>query len=727
MEPSVQPPASNYPLSPAPRPVPRFQKMLKISLITVGVLLAAFLVTFTMSFISASSLKAFQKDLENGTLKSPVVLGNPLRFLQVSLRAADAEKFKDAVENYDGRLDPVKERYPGAVAYLAYNPNSAEVLSMIARYYFLSNSRLPAETLALKAVALDPYNLTSRRAPVLCQALHADQRERLMAGTWAIISMQEQFLKYFEKVKGRDKALLYFGQLLGQLLAKKEANPVWNNFISWSTAKNEEKLKSLEKEGDWLKYQYAFGLFLNDQLRWKDDAKDCLDEEAVKADPSNLEHQLVVDAWVAEWMEDPALIAASRQSLEQTKLADPLAQKRLWDFKTAFESEKGYDKQMDALKVYDCLHPEDPVWTRLENDALLLPQEFQAPSPEPEGASDSRDWLAKIASGEQSPAPGRTKEDYTYPQTAEVKKMIDDRFQETATMPVCPILLPLKDAQDRYSPLGAYLSVQAMTLASFPGKQILSFWAPFTTFKDWDLFCHSGLDHSGLLQELTAETGVTSFAEGTLLDKDGGWEATLRFKGGARTASYAKRFKKNQLHLIPSWMAQSLHAWLGTRLSRTQKARLKRTIFTDDGDLIHGLTLENIGISTNQSLPGWDGIGSRNPKSPFVLFRQYHTQKDIIGVVNLDPVERLVKKDPQDDLSRFFVAAMYNNEGMYGKCLNLYLDFLAKDQTNTKYYSNVSSALESLGDYANARYLYKKWPRGFPMTAGCRRPWGNSS
>jgi hypothetical protein len=710
----VPQPSSSYPLSPAPRPGPPIRKILRLSLVAGAVLLAILLFFLKMSFLSASDLQAFQKNLENGEVKSPVSAGNPFHFLQVSLRSTGAKKFKEAVENYDGRLEPLKDGYPDAVSYLAYNPDSSEILSMVAHYYFLSGSRLPAETLALKAVALDPYDLTARRAPVLCQALHFDQRERLMAGTWEIIRTQKQFLGYFLKVKGGEKPLFFLGQFLGRFLAKKGSDRAWLNFISWSGSDNEKKLVDLEKEEDWLKCQYAFGLFLTDQLRWKEDARDCLDDEAVKTDPGNLEYQLVVNAWVAEWMEDPALIAAAKANLDQAKLADPVAQKRLWDFKTAFEAGKGYDQQMDALKVYDCLHDVGPVWTRLENDALLLPKEFQAATPEPEGASDYRDWLDKIASGEESPAPGRTKGDYVYPQFAEVKQTIDDALKQTATMPVCPILLPLRDAQGRFSPLGAYLSVQAMTSACFPGRQALSFWAPFSTYNNWRLLGHSGRDNSHLLQELTAETGAASWAEGTLLNKGGGWEATLHFNGGGRTASYSKPFKKNQLHLIPGWMAQSLHAWLGTRLSKAQKASLKKPIFGDDQSLAHGLVLESLGTSIYERVPGWDGVRRQNPKSPFVLFRDFYTQKNFDGVSDLHPMEALVKKDPRNDLAKFFLLNQYHDEGMYGKSLGLMFDFLSKDQTNTNYYSTVANSLEALGDYMNTRYLYEKMAARFP-------------
>lgn len=661
-----------------------------------------------MSFISTTDLQDFQKNLENGDLKSPVSSGNPALFLQVDWRRGGAEKFEEAVESYNGRLEPLKERYPAAVEYLAYNPKSAEILSMVARYYFFSGSQLPAEKLALKAVASDPFDITARNGAVFCQALHTDQRERLMAGTWEVIELQKQWLDYFLKAKGREKIYICLAEILSRFLPPKQDRPDWGNLISLFRAKNEERLEFLKKEEDWLKYQYAFGLFLTDPLRWKEDARDCLDDEAVKADPLNLEHQCVVNAWVAEWMEDPALIQVSLKRLSEVKLSDPVAEKRLQDFTTLFESVKGYDKQQDALKVYDCQHPEDAVWSRLESDALQLPEGFKPPDPEPEGGSDYRDWLNKIATGEQSPAPGRTREDYTYPQYAEVKKTIDETLKTTNTMPVCPILLPLKDEQGRYNPLGAYLSVQAMTLACFPGKQILSFWAPYSIYESWHLFGRSENPHPYLLQELKATTGADSYAEGTLLNRDGGWEVSLNFKGNSKTTSYSKFFKKSQLHLIPGWMAESLHSWLGIRLSKEQKARLRKPIFSDDGALQHGLVLENFGIGVEQRVPGWNSIARKNPKSPFIIFRDYYTQKNIEGVENLKPMEALIKKDSKDDLARYFMAYLYINANMYGKSLRLAFDLLAKDQGNPSLYSEIATDLESLGDYTNARYLYEK-------------------
>jgi hypothetical protein len=272
-------------------------------------------------------------------------------------------------------------------------------------------------------------------------------------------------------------------------------------------------------------------------------------------------------------MEDSGLIAEASKRMAEAKLADPLGQKRLQDFKAAFESEKGYDRQVDALKVYDSLHPlNDPVWMRMENDALSLPEMFEAAGTEPEGgAEDMREWLAKISSGEQSPLPGRKKEDYTYPQTAEVKLLIDQRLKDKATLTPCPILMPLKDAKGRYSPLGAYLSIQAITLASFPGRQVLGFWSPFSKYKAWNLLAHSSQAHGHLLQELTEDSGADSHADGTLLEKNGGWQVSLNFQGAHPPAGYAKTFKKGQLYLIPGWMAERLHAWMGTRLNKAQR------------------------------------------------------------------------------------------------------------------------------------------------------------
>ena len=105
----------------------------RIGIFLCGAFSLALLISLGMSFISTTDLQDFQKNLENGDLKSPVSSGNPALFLQVDWRRGGAEKFEEAVESYNGRLEPLKERYPAAVEYLAYNPKSAEIMSMVAR------------------------------------------------------------------------------------------------------------------------------------------------------------------------------------------------------------------------------------------------------------------------------------------------------------------------------------------------------------------------------------------------------------------------------------------------------------------------------------------------------------------------------------------------------------------------------------------------------------------
>jgi hypothetical protein len=106
-------------------------------------------------------------------------------------------------------------------------------------------------------------------------------------------------------------------------------------------------------------------------------------------------------------------------------------------------------------------------------------------------------------------------------------------------------------------------------------------------------------------------------------------------------------------------------------------------------------------------------VAAKNPQSAFVLYRDYFTRKDIDGVQDLSPMENLVKKDPSNDLARFYLAVLYNDSGMYGKALEIDFDALANDQANTDTYENTANALESLGDYANARLIYEKMAQRF--------------
>jgi hypothetical protein len=294
-----------------------------------------------------------------------------------------------------------------------------------------------------------------------------------------------------------------------------------------------------------------------------------------------------------------------------------------------------------------------------------------------------------------------------------------------ATMPICPVVMPLRDDQNRYNPLGAYLSLQAITLACFPGKQALSFWSPYGTFNDYGLLSHSGYDQSHVLQELIARTGAASSAEGSLSRKNGGWVVHLDFKDAGKTAAYTKTFKKNQIHLIPGWMAERVHAWMGTRLSKAQKAYLKNPLFNDDAALNRGLVLDDFNFQTVQNVPGWDGLAAANKRSPYILFRDYYTQKNIDGITDLKPMEDLVQKDPKNDLAKFFLMNMYRNEGMYGKSLDLAFYFLSADQTNPNYYSSVTDLLENLGDYGNARYIYEKLAARFPNNAQVQEALGS--
>jgi hypothetical protein len=243
--------------------------------------LGLFAVLFLLSFLPAFFAESVQDSLEKGNLPVERFVWNPLEFLQAGFRHSSATRFEQALA-----LDPVNSsalqlQYLSAVRYLAYRPRDPEALSAVAYYYFLQGSNLPAESLALKSLALDPMNLRIRRYVILCQALPFDLREKFLNSSWIYIASQENMIKYLDAAKPKIKALFLLGKIVGLFWVSKD-NPVYlYNHLSVFNFRNREWKKVIDREENWTGNQYAFSLFLSDPLKWKDDAMDCLDDEAV--------------------------------------------------------------------------------------------------------------------------------------------------------------------------------------------------------------------------------------------------------------------------------------------------------------------------------------------------------------------------------------------------------------------------------------------------------------
>src|SRR5262249_42794403 len=75
---------------------------------------------------------------------------------------------------------------------------------------------------------------------------------------------------------------------------------------------------------------------------------------------------------------------------------------------------------------------------------------------------------------------------------------------------------------------------------------------------------------------------------------------------------------------------------------------------------------------------------------------------------SLEPLEALARRDPKNDLAKYFLGVVYSRAGMYGKAFLLELPLLSKDQGNMYFCGIVAGNLESLGDMMNSRYLREK-------------------
>ncbi len=114
------------------------------------------LILFMLSGFSSGQLKSIQTQLEKGNLPSSWSL-NPFRSLKADETLADRAAFKAAVDQVPPDLAGLQAAYPNEVKYLAYHPQDAEAVADLAEYFYLGGMDLPAESLALKAVELDPF------------------------------------------------------------------------------------------------------------------------------------------------------------------------------------------------------------------------------------------------------------------------------------------------------------------------------------------------------------------------------------------------------------------------------------------------------------------------------------------------------------------------------------------------------------------------------------------
>lgn len=676
----------------------------------VGLSAFLFIVSlFIFSRISASDLQRFQQNLENGNV---LILSsmNPYRSVRAKAAVSGYQRFRAVLDQPPVRLPDLTAAYPDAVKYLAYHPNDAEALADLALYYFLSGKNLTAETLALKAVSMDPFNRRVRLEACRCQAYSFTDRERMMASTWDLWFAERNFVRSMKDVPQK---VQFAYQLLWKLrtLNDKRNYHFGPEDFRYKPEANQARLDQLDAEGDAIAPQYAFSLFLTDPSRWASDTLDVLDEKALK-DPENLEAQFVA----AEWSGNTTLADSAYQAFLQKCPQDPEAKKRMDGFKAVYDVSPNEDQKMAGLNVYAPTHPTDNQWMAREQGGLnQFKSDYTISSPEPEGTGgDDLDALRKVIDGVNSVGPDETKADYDYPQPAENELTIDQLFAQAKPLPTCPYVCPLTDEAGKPTRLGAYLSMLSMIRASYLPDSALRVESPLQDF-EWRGGCGLIADDK-MLRGYAAQMGATSQCAGSLVPRESGYEVSVTFTGDFPTAFYSKSFKKNKLHLIPNWIADRTHHWMGTKLSRSQKKELKKPVFTDDDSLNRSLDLETYASWHTVDAPPWDGVFARNPQSSLVLSIYYYNQKQILGISDPKPLEAFLAKHPQDDMIKILLASFYSDKMMYGKALKIYFDVLSRDPTKTDLYNSVKYCLSRIGDWKAVRHFYETAAQTFPQS-----------
>ena len=696
--------------------IPKLSRKNWKAVISGLVLVCVLLIIF--SGISSSRLQYFQAELENGNLIGSIS-ANPFRALRAKSSVSGYLIFKNLLGQTPVDLRDLKTAYPDAVKYLAYHSGDAEALAGVARYYFLSGMNLPAETLALKAVEMDPFNRAVRQSACLSQAYSFTYRERTMAANLDLLNSERNFVKSLKDIPP-SKRVYYKVYWFFWKRSQKQNYHFEPEDYSFDPDVNKARLKVLEDEEQKLIPQYAFSLFLTDPSRWAPDALDLIDGKALK-NPNNQEYRFIV----SEWMGDTSTASEAYQAFLQQCPQDLEAKKRMDGFKSVYNVSPNEDQKMAGLDFYLPKHPKDNQWMAKEQFAN---QQFQPGytifSPEPAGTGgNDLEALDKIVDGVNSTSPGESKQDYVYPQRAENKLAINDLFDQAKPLRSCPLVLPLADGEGHQTRLGAYLSNLSMIRASYLPDSILNLDNPLEDFEWWggqDLVPGSNAEKGQ-----SAKMGTSSRCVGSLVQKKKGYEVKVAFSGEFPDASFSKTFKKNQLHMVPNWIADRMHHWLGTNFNRIQKAELKKPIFSDDESLSRALYLENFQSWHTDETPPWEGVFKANPDSSLVATIYYENKKELLGISDPKPLEAFLEKHPHDDQVKMILAGFYNDKFMYGKAIKIYFDLLSRNPTNTRIYSSIKYSFARINDWPAIRRFYDLAARKFPKDGRVQLEVGN--
>lgn len=283
------------------------------------------------------------------------------------------------------------------------------------------------------------------------------------------------------------------------------------------------------------------------------------------------------------------------------------------------------------------------------------------------------------------------------------------------------MVLPLTDATGRTTALGSAISAMAMYRATFVPQKVLAldFANVWNWFRDRHYFEAGRSIVDGDLVTALQFAGTKKGARGTLTRSATDYAVELTFEGPQGAKKMSTSVPHAQAHLLPCWVARSVHGYAGTPLTTAQLAYLDRPDVSSEADLLELARLESLRPG-DAVTAGRTALFALNKDSALMLMRWVCGFEDC---GRLKPPE-YIKALPALHLDHDHFRRIRAGEALFRKNIEPavvdLLELLERDYRGPRVYDLLNKALEQLGLWEARELVCASWIERVPDSAAAQ-------
>ena len=297
----------------------------------------------------------------------------------------------------------------------------------------------------------------------------------------------------------------------------------------------------------------------------------------------------------------------------------------------------------------------------------------------------------------------------------EMMAKIEDIHLHGTALPPCPLIFPLLNEKGKITPLGSFISLNAMEKATYLPKAVFQLSSEGSNFYAFGLFQKDSTYHDGYKKELPLLFETKDFAVGTLVQNKKGYKIHLKFWGTHPEKVFDKKFPMKGLYKAPVWMATCLHEWVGFHPTKAEADFLANPHYKTDDHLKRAASLENlIYEGGNVLVTRYEEILADNSDCPCLFPTWVGILEAKEGVSLLDMVKAELDQNVQSTCMNYEMIEKYYYAGKYDEAIKLALPMLKQDNRNRDWYGWAATSLEYKGFWKEGIQLFKNWSQMQP-------------